>query len=327
MENRLVPAAGFLLVTLSVRGLRGKGFVTLLLAPFKLILSVMQAIVALLRHRPRAVLGLGGFASGPGGLAAWLLRRPLYIHEQNAIPGMTNRWLSKFSRCVMEAFPGSFGNIKTRAPVVHVGNPVREEITRIAAAKARLTGRKGPIHIFVMGGSLGALKLNEVVPEAVAGLSVATEVWHQSGERHQDVTRQHYSAAGVEARIDPFIADMAEAYAWADLVIARAGALTISELTQVGVAAILVPYPHAVDDHQSANANVLVKQGAAVLIADKDLSVTRLQFELMRLTGSRPKLLEMSMAAAELKRPLAAEVVAQICLGDRNPTALVVEDL
>jgi len=319
MENRLVPAAGIPLVTLSVRGLRGQGIIAILFAPFKLLWSLSQALVALLRYRPRAVLGLGGFASGPGGVAAWMLRRPLYIHEQNAIPGMTNRWLSRFSRCVMEAFPGSFRHIATRVPVLHVGNPVRENIVQILAAQDRLAGREGPVRIFVMGGSLGALKLNEVVPKAVAALSPSVEIWHQCGDRHLEATRAHYVSAGIEARIEAFIDDMAEAYVWADLVIARAGALTVSELTQVGVAAILVPYPYAVDDHQTANANVLVERGAAILVADKDLTETSLKSMLEDLTANRPKLLEMSVAAKELKRPQAAQVVMQICLGERDP--------
>jgi UDP-N-acetylglucosamine--N-acetylmuramyl-(pentapeptide) pyrophosphoryl-undecaprenol N-acetylglucosamine transferase len=318
MENRLVPAAGFHLVALSVRGLRGKGALALAFAPFKLLWSVTQALAALLRYRPRAVLGLGGFASGPGGLAAWLLRRPLYIHEQNAIPGMTNRWLSRLSRGVMEAFPGSFRHIATHASVLHVGNPVRESIVQIPDASVRLAGRSGPIHLFVMGGSLGALKLNEIVPKAMSALGTEVKVWHQTGERHLDATRLHYAEAGVDARISAFIDDMAEAYAWADLVIARAGALTVSELTQVGVAAILVPYPHAVDDHQTANADVLVKKGAAVLVADKKLTTSTLQNMLADLTEDRSKLMEMSLAAAELKRPKAAQVVAEVCLGERD---------
>jgi UDP-N-acetylglucosamine--N-acetylmuramyl-(pentapeptide) pyrophosphoryl-undecaprenol N-acetylglucosamine transferase len=320
MENRLVPAAGFHLVALSVKGLRGKGVLALAFAPFKLLWSVTQALAALLRYRPQAVLGLGGFASGPGGLAAWLLRRPLYIHEQNAIPGMTNRWLSRLSRGVMEAFPGSFRHISTHAPVLHVGNPVRESIVRIADASVRLVGRSGPIRIFVMGGSLGALKLNEVVPQAVSGLAAEVKVWHQTGERHLDTTHSHYAEAGVDARIDAFIDDMAEAYAWADLVVARAGALTVSELIQVGVAAILVPYPHAVDDHQTANADVLVNTGAAVLMADKELATSTLQHMLANLTADRSTLMEMSCAAAGLKRPEAAQVVAEICLGERDVT-------
>lgn len=319
MENRLVPEAGFPLVTLSVRGLRGKGFVTLALAPIKLLWSLSQAIVALLRYRPRAVLGLGGFASGPGGLAAWMLRRPLYVHEQNAVPGMTNRWLSRFSRCVMEAFPGSFRTIATRAPVVHIGNPVRESILQIPETEARLSARSGVIRLFILGGSLGALKLNEVVPKAVAAMPAVLEIWHQSGEHHLQATRENYAAAGVEARIEAFIDDMAEAYAWADLVIARAGALTVSELTQVGVAAILVPYPHAVDDHQTANARVLVDKGAATVIADKDLTANRLQAELEVLTAGRARLIEMGVAAKALKRPHAAARVARICLGECDP--------
>ena len=324
MEERIVPGHGIPMVTLRVKGLRGKGMGTLLLAPFKLAFAVIEALTAMLRHRPRAVLGLGGFASGPGGVAAWLLRKPLFIHEQNAIPGMTNRWLALNSRCVMEGFPGSFRTVGTTRPVIHTGNPVRREIVALPPAEARQQGRGGPVRLLVIGGSLGALRLNTTVPGAVARLAgVEVDIWHQCGARHLEATRSAYAEAGVEARIEPFIEEMAEAYGWADLVVARAGALTVAELIQVGVAAVLVPYPYAVDDHQTANARVLVEAGAAKLIADAEVSAASLAGLLQPLLSDRRTLQRMALAAAPLKRPDAARHVAEICLGERDCVAEV----
>ena len=327
MEERIVPRHGVPMVTLRVKGLRGKGAKTLLLAPFKLTLAVVEALRAIMMHRPRAVLGLGGFASGPGGIAAWLLRKPLYIHEQNAIPGMTNRWLARLSRCVMAGFPDSFRTVATARPVIYTGNPVRREIVAVAPPEERMAGRGGPIRLLVIGGSLGALKLNRAVPAALAelGEDEPVEVWHQCGARHLDVTRKAYGEAGIEARIEPFIDDMAEAYGWADLVIARAGALTVSELIQVGVAAILVPYPHAVDDHQSVNASVLVEVGAAQMVADAFMDGETLAGLLRPLIGDRRRLFAMATASASLKRPDAAAMVAEICLGERPCAGEVVQ--
>jgi UDP-N-acetylglucosamine--N-acetylmuramyl-(pentapeptide) pyrophosphoryl-undecaprenol N-acetylglucosamine transferase len=320
MEETLVAKQGIPMVALSVRGLRGKGLGTLLLAPFKLSLAVSQAVMAILRYKPRAVLGLGGFASGPGGIAAWILRKPLYVHEQNAIPGMTNRWLARISRCVMEGFPGSFRMVATICPVVHTGNPVRQEIVALPPVNTRMAERTGALRLLVIGGSLGALKLNQVVPAAVASLQNRNiEIRHQCGARHLDATLEAYADTTVAARIEPFIEDMAEAYGWADLVIARAGALTVSELIQVGVAALLVPYPHAVDDHQTANANVLVDTGAAHMMKDAELTPESLGSELAELLTGRDRLQAMAEASALLKTPEAAEHVARICLGEMAP--------
>ena len=325
MEERIVPQHGIPLVSLRVKGLRGKGAKTLLLAPFKLTLAVVEALRAIMMHRPRAVLGLGGFASGPGGIAAWLLRKPLYIHEQNAIPGMTNRWLARLSRCVMAGFSDSFRTVATARSVIYTGNPVRREIVALAPPEERMAGRGGPTRLLVIGGSLGALKLNRAAPAALAALDEGVEVWHQCGARHLEVTRRAYDEAGVEARIEPFIEDMAEAYGWADLVIARAGALTVSELIQVGVAAILVPYPHAVDDHQTANAYALVEVRAAHMVADAFLDGETLAGLLRPLLGDRRRLLAMATASAPLKTPDAATTVAEICLGMRPCAGEVVQ--
>lgn len=321
METRIVPQYDIPMVEIAVRGLRGKGLTALLLAPFKLSYAVFAALRAVSRYQPQAVLGMGGFASGPGGLAAWLLRKPLFIHEQNAIPGMTNRWLSRIARAVMEGFPGSLDAV-SRAPVIFTGNPLRKAFSQVSDAKMRLSERTGPIRILVLGGSLGALKLNQTVPAAVAGLGAerGLEIWHQCGERHLDVTQAAYQEAGVAARIERFIDDMPAAYAWADLVIARAGALTVAELTQVGVAAILVPYPHAVDDHQTVNAEALVTRGAARMMPDAQLSAQTLTPLLKELTLNREMLLKMALASADLKKPDAAEEVARICLGESHRT-------
>lgn len=271
LESRIVPEAGFTLLTLSIGGLRGKGVITKCLAPFKLLHAVTQAIGLFVHHKPAAVLGMGGFASGPGGLAAWVLRKPLVIHEQNAIAGMTNRLLSKLATVVFEAFPNTFPR-GTEAQAV--GNPVREEIERVQA-----TPHDG-INILIVGGSLGAAKLNHVVPKTLAKLRMTTDqaiaIWHQTGQREHTQTQADYAEQNLNARVDAFIEEMSEAYAWADLVICRSGALTVSELAAAGKPSILVPYPHAVDDHQTANAQYLVGADAGSVIADHDLNETRL---------------------------------------------------
>ena len=318
LEARVVPAERIQIEWLSVGGLRGKGFMTLLAAPFRLALSLSQALRVMWRHRPVVVVGLGGFVTGPGGVAAWLTRRPLMIHEQNAVAGFTNRCLSHLAREVLEAFPGSFGSgVKARA----IGNPVRQDISAIAPPALRFADRTGPIRVLVIGGSLGAVRLNSVVPQALARLKQlalaqipAIDVRHQAGERWIEAGRQSYASAGVRADVRPFIEDMAEAYSWADLVICRSGALTVSELAAAGVGAILVPFPAAVDDHQTHNAQYLVKEGAAVLIADRDLTAERLCDELQRLCAGRAKLLAMAERARHLAKPESAEELAKSCL-------------
>jgi UDP-N-acetylglucosamine--N-acetylmuramyl-(pentapeptide) pyrophosphoryl-undecaprenol N-acetylglucosamine transferase len=313
LEARVIPAERIAIEWLSIGGLRGKGFLTWLAAPFRLAIALAQALAVMRRHRPSAVVGLGGFVTGPGGVAAWLTRRPLLIHEQNAIAGFTNRCLAHLAREVLEAFPGSFGaDIKAQA----IGNPVRADISAIPPPATRFAARTGAIRLLVLGGSQGATRLNAVVPFALARLpeGITIEARHQAGERWLEPARQNYASAGVRASVVPFIEDMAQAYAWADLVICRAGALTVSELAAAGVGAILVPFPAAVDDHQSANAAYLVREGAAVLIAERELSAERLAAELARLCAGRGKLLAMAERARLLARPRAAEELAQACL-------------
>jgi len=297
----------------AVGGLRGKGLATLLAAPFRLAMALFKACRVMWRHRPFVVVGLGGFVTGPGGVAAWLTRRPLVIHEQNAIAGFTNRVLAHLAREVLEAFPGSFGaGVRART----IGNPVRREIADTPAPGERFASRAGPIRILVVGGSQGAVRLNTIVPLALAAVAqrLALAVRHQAGSRWQEAAERSYAAAGVRAEVTPFIDDMAAAYAWADLVICRAGALTISELAAAGVGAILVPFPAAVDDHQTANARHLVNAGAAVLIAERELTADRLADETLKLAASRDRLLVMAERARSLALPRAADELAAACL-------------
>jgi UDP-N-acetylglucosamine--N-acetylmuramyl-(pentapeptide) pyrophosphoryl-undecaprenol N-acetylglucosamine transferase len=313
LESRVIPAEGIPIERLSVAGLRGKGALSWLSAPFRLTLALAQALRVMWRYRPLVVVGLGGFVSGPGGVAAWLTRHPLVIHEQNAIAGLTNRCLAHLARQVLEAFPGSFGrDVHARV----IGNPVRRDISALPPPAVRFAGRTGPVRILVFGGSQGAARLNAVVPFALKRLatSLTFDVRHQAGERWLDAGRASYAQAGVRADVRPFIEDMSEAYGWADLVICRAGALTISELAAVGIGAVLVPFPGAVDDHQAYNAQYLVREGAAVLIADRELTAERLSGELQRLCAGRAKLLAMAERARALARPRAADELAASCL-------------
>ncbi len=315
MEARLVPQHGFPMEWIGIEGLRGKGWATLALAPFRLATALWQAGEILRRRRPAAVLGMGGFASGPGGLMARVLGLPLVIHEQNRVPGMTNQWLSRIATRVFEAFPGSFPAARG---AVACGNPVRPEITDLAPPTLRLGVRllaPGPRHLLVLGGSLGARALNRTLPLALALLpaDARLEVRHQAGERTLAEAQQAYAEAGVEATVTPFIADMAQAYAWADLVVCRAGALTISELAAAGLPAVLVPYPHAVDDHQTGNARYLTEVGAAELLPEAHLNAGTLAYQLLGLLGDPARLMAMAQAARAQAQPEAAARGAAAC--------------
>jgi UDP-N-acetylglucosamine--N-acetylmuramyl-(pentapeptide) pyrophosphoryl-undecaprenol N-acetylglucosamine transferase len=312
MESRLVPANGFPIEWIRVNGLRGKGMLAWLRAPFAIASAVLQAAGVLRRVRPRAVLGAGGFVSGPGGIAAWLLRIPLLIHEQNAIAGMTNRWLARVATQVLEGFPGSFGaNVAAR----FIGNPVRADIASTPEPAMRFSGRGSQASVLVLGGSQGAQRLNRLLPEALALIAPAARprVRHQAGERGLIATREAYGRAGVEAEVLPFIDDMAAAYSWADLAICRAGALTVGELQAVGLGAILVPYPAAVDDHQSRNAETMVRIGAAVIVQERDLDAASLAHLIAELAADRSRLLRMAQAARSAAITDAAGKLADIC--------------
>jgi UDP-N-acetylglucosamine--N-acetylmuramyl-(pentapeptide) pyrophosphoryl-undecaprenol N-acetylglucosamine transferase len=282
MEARLVPPAKIAMEWISFSGVRGKGLKTWLLAPFRLARAVGQSMQVIKRRRPDVVLGAGGFVSGPGGIAAWLLKKPLVIHEQNAVAGMTNKMLARVATRVLEAFPKSFpAAIQAQA----VGNPVRREIVNVQAPRERFADRQGPIRLFVFGGSQGSARLNSTVPAALALLpeSLRPQVVHQAGERHFQSTSQSYTELGVTAEVRAFIDDMAHAYTWCDLVICRSGALTVSELAAAGIGAVFVPFALAVDDHQTKNAQFLVQADAGVLIAERDLTPQRLADELQKL--------------------------------------------
>jgi len=313
LESRVVPEAGYQLETMRVTGLRGKGVLRRLLAPFMLSLALWQALVIQLRLRPCAVLGMGGFAAGPGGVIAWLLRRPLLIHEQNSVAGMTNRWLAPLARTVMVAFPGS---LPAKRNPLHTGNPVRAAITQLPTPAERFATRNGALRVLVIGGSLGASALNETVPAAVMQLASAgaLQLYHQTGKDDVEKVRAAYTQQGVDARVEAFVEDMAAAYAWADLVVCRSGALTVAELAVVGVASVLVPYPYATDDHQTGNARFLADAGAAILMPQSTLSADSLAGLLADFLQQRDMLREMAGRARELALPDAARRVAELCL-------------
>jgi len=297
IEARLVPPAQISMEWITISGVRGKGLLPWLLAPFRLWHAVHQSMQVIRRRHPDVVLGAGGFVSGPGGIAAWLLRKPLVIHEQNAVAGLTNKLLARFATRVLEAFPKSFPN---SAHAQAVGNPVRREIVRLPPPEQRFAEHVGPLRLFIFGGSQGAARLNAVVPAALALLPLALrpQVIHQAGERHYQHTTAVYQQQGVVAQVRAFIDDMAQTYAWADLVICRSGALTVSELAAAGVGAVFVPFAAAVDDHQTRNAQFLVHADAGVLIPEKELTAQRLAQELQKLfSAGRERLARMASNA------------------------------
>jgi len=313
IESRVVPAAEIDIEWISVQGLRGKGVLTLLLAPLRLAFALLQSISVMLRHRPAAVLGMGGFVSGPGGLAAWLTRRPLVIHEQNAVAGLTNRLLARLARVVLQAFPGSFSagvNAET------VGNPVRADIAAIDEPARRFAKRSGAIRLLVLGGSQGALALNRVVPAALSLLPEERRpvVRHQTGQSTLQTALDGYAESGLDADVTPFIEHMAEAYAWADLVVCRAGALTVAEIAAAGLAAVFVPFPAAVDDHQTRNARPMQEVGAAEILQERDLSAEALASVLGRLLESRAALCERALRSRTLASPQALGRITSVCL-------------
>lgn len=314
LEHRVVPAANFPLELISISGLRGKGLLNLVFVPMKLMLAIAQTVKIFLKVKPDAVLGMGGFVSGPCGLTAFILRKPLYLHEQNAIPGLTNKVLSYLATRVMQAFPDSF---KGKRNIIATGNPIRKDISDLITPEVRMSEHKGNIRLLIIGGSLGAQALNENVPVAVAEMKkeLQPDIWHQTGKNKLDATMTNYRKVNIQAKVTEFIEDMAEAYEWADLVICRAGALTISELANAGIGAILVPYPYAVDDHQTANAKYLTNVGAAVLIQQEQLMPALKESLTELLHEGRTKLTDMAKASRSLAKPNATKVVAEMCLG------------
>ena len=312
LEAEVVPKAGIPISFIAISGLRGKGWISWLLAPYKLSIAFFQSLLLITKLKPALVLGMGGFVSGPGGFSAWLLDKPLIIHEQNAVPGLTNRLLARLATKVLEGFPGSF---PAERQAVHTGNPVRAAIAALPAPHQRLRERSGPLRLLVLGGSLGAQALNELVPKSLQGLrsEQRPEVWHQTGTRNSQAAEYLYRQSAIHARLSPFIEDMAAAYAWADLVLCRAGALTIAELACAGVASILVPYPHAADNHQTYNARYLADAGAAILVPQVQLTPSYLAQLLARFHKSPDRLLDMAEAARDRALPDAASKVAALC--------------
>jgi UDP-N-acetylglucosamine--N-acetylmuramyl-(pentapeptide) pyrophosphoryl-undecaprenol N-acetylglucosamine transferase len=314
LESRLVPPHGIPIEWIKVAGLRGKGVSNWLAGPFRVLQAIWQSLRVMRRRDPDVVLGAGGFVSGPGGIAAWLTRRPLVIHEQNAVAGLTNRTLARVADRVFEAFPASF---PASVHAERIGNPVRCEIAALPGPAVRSASRSGALRLLVLGGSQGALKLNVTVPEAIALLPQASrpEIRHQTGALHEARSRAAYTEHGITASLEPFIEDMADAYGWADLVVCRAGALTVSEIAAAGVAAVFVPFAAAVDDHQTRNAGHLVDGGAAVLIAEAEFTARRLASELESLFGAgRARLLAMATRAREFAVTDAASRLADACV-------------
>jgi len=306
LEARLVPAAGYPIEWISVSGLRRKGVLSWLMAPVRVGRALYEARLALQRVNPDVVLGMGGFVTGPGGVMAWMLGKKLVIHEQNSIAGLTNRVLSRVANQVLTGFPDTFPE---QVNAVVTGNPIRPEIAALASREVP----RNPWRVLVLGGSQGAAALNSLVPGAVADLPahLCPEIWHQTGERDQESTRIAYQAEGVTARVVPFITDMAGAYHWADLVICRSGALTVAEVAAAGVAALLVPYPHAVDDHQTHNAQLLVDAEAALLLPQSTLT-RKLLKEMLRSFAEHPERLQiMGRAARTVALPHATQAVVE----------------
>ena len=310
IENDLVPQAGLPLHLINVAGLRGKSKLSLLKAPFVLLKALFQARKIIRQLQPVCVLGFGGYVTGPGGAAAKLAGVPVIIHEQNAVAGTANRALALWASRICEAFPNTFAASQKRRTT---GNPVRSELFLETPHQA-LAGRQA--RLLVLGGSLGAEPLNKLLPQALEQVpaQVRPEVFHQAGKNHDQVTSERYQAVGVEAQVAPFIKDMAQAYGWADLVVCRAGALTVSELAAAGLPSLLVPLPHAIDDHQSRNAEYLAKQGAAFLMPQATTGAADLAARLTEVLMQPERLNSMASAARSLAKPDATRTVVDICL-------------
>jgi len=310
IENELVPAAGLQLHLINVTGLRGKGRLSLLKAPFMLFKALLQARKVVRELKPVCVVGFGGYVTGPGGLAAKLSGVPLIIHEQNAVAGTANRSLASFAARVCEAFPQTFAASAKRRTT---GNPVRAELF-FETPRQALEGRKP--RLLILGGSLGAEPLNKLLPEALAQVpaELRPEVFHQAGKNHDEITTERYRAAGVEAQVAPFIKDMAQAYGWADLVVCRAGALTISELAAAGLPSLLVPLPHAIDDHQSRNAEYLAREGAAFVMPQRTTGAAEMAARLKEVLMQPEQLKRMATTARQLAKPDATNTVVDVCL-------------
>ena len=310
IESELVPSSGIKLNFLDIEGIRGRGLAALIKAPLLLWRSIRQSLSVLAEYKPQVVLGMGGFASGPGAVAARLKGIPIVIHEQNSVAGTTNRIVARIARRVMQGFPGALKRGEW------CGNPVRPAIAQLPTPDQRFADRTGPIKLLVLGGSRGALAINKLMPQAMALVSpeIRPEIIHQAGKLHWEMTADLYRNAGVEAEVVPFIEQMDSAYSQADFAICRAGALTVAELTCAGLGSILIPFPHAIDDHQTVNGQLLVEQGSALMIQQSELTAKILAEKITQLCSGRSRCLEMAMRARELAKTGAASRVADVCM-------------
>jgi UDP-N-acetylglucosamine--N-acetylmuramyl-(pentapeptide) pyrophosphoryl-undecaprenol N-acetylglucosamine transferase len=313
-ESTVISKTNIPFHAIKVNAIRGKGLKSLLISPLILLRAIKQAAQIIFRLKPDVVIGMGGFVSGPGGIASWLLRKPLVIHEQNAIAGLTNKALSCVAKQTLEAFPNTF---KHRKNVVTIGNPIRYELTQLPPPVHRFKNRSSRLRLLVLGGSLGAQFFNELLPLTLARLTPQDRpfVLHQTGEKQFEKTQQLYKNMNIEADVKPFIHNMASAYEWTDLVLCRAGALTLAELSAVGLGSILVPFPHAVDDHQTVNAQFMVKNRAAYCFQQADLSATQLATIIQDFMKQREKCLSMAEAAYQLRNTKVIEQFFNILCG------------
>jgi len=318
LEARVVPEKQFAIHFITSVGVRGKGVMNALFAPFKMLRGLREALAVIRKLKPVSVLGMGGFVSVPGGIACWLSRRPLVIHEQNAIAGSANRLLSRLATRSLQGFDGALAN------GIYTGNPVRGEITALPAHEIT-TERTHPLNLLVLGGSLGAKPINEVLPVILKSLlpTKTVNVWHQTGKTTYDATLERYRQQqididGVRVRVAPYIDDMASAYQWADLVLCRAGAMTLAEIACAGLPAVLVPLPHAIDDHQNKNARYFADHGAAIVLPQHEMTADHVIHLLSSLLMDRSRLQAMAMQARHLGKPDAAQRVADICLDPLN---------
>jgi UDP-N-acetylglucosamine--N-acetylmuramyl-(pentapeptide) pyrophosphoryl-undecaprenol N-acetylglucosamine transferase len=309
MEESLVSKHDIQLHSLSIKGVRGKGILGLLVAPFRVLHAIGQAVAVLQKVKPDIVLGMGGFVAGPGGVAARLLGIPLVIHEQNAVAGTTNKLLAKVARVRLQAFDGAL------VSGISIGNPIRSDILAQCVREPR-SGSARPLRLLVVGGSLGAKAINDVMPQVLATwpFSQRLDVWHQTGVRNFEEVSKRYKEANAEARVEAYLDNMDQAYYWADIVLCRAGAMTVSELAVAGLPSILVPYPHAIDDHQTANARYLEQVGAAYLLPQTQLNCEKVISLLSGFIESEEALLKMGEQAKLMARPNATQDVVAHCL-------------
>jgi UDP-N-acetylglucosamine--N-acetylmuramyl-(pentapeptide) pyrophosphoryl-undecaprenol N-acetylglucosamine transferase len=319
IESELIPQRGIDLNYLNIEGLRGRGLLALVRAPFKLLSSVIQACSVINQFNPSVVLGMGGFASGPGAVAAKLKGIPLVIHEQNSVAGTTNKLSAKLATKIMQGFPNTFKQAEW------CGNPIRPEIAALHHESGRLENRSGPLRVLVLGGSRGALAINKIVPQALASIDSQNrpEVLHQVGSQHLELTQKIYLEQGHDInssglRVVPFIEKMNEAYAWADFVICRSGALTVAELTAVGLGALLIPFPYAIDDHQTINGQWLVNSGAAEMLPESNLTAQKLADFIKKIATNRGQCIAMSQCAKTIAKLGAADRVAEVCMEVAN---------